>query len=60
MYCACHGKVLLLSPSLAGPQEMFAFSQIHMLLIHYREPVSVEIPFSFVIGMSQAHFMLTN
>lgn len=55
MYSACRGKVLLLSPSLAGPQEVFAFTQIHMLLVPYREPLSV---FSVVSGLSQAHFML--
>lgn len=59
MYSACHGKVLLLSLSLAGAQEMFAFTKIHMLLVHYRELLSVEMPFSFVCGMSQAHFMLS-
>lgn len=59
MYSACCGKVLLLSPSLASLQEIFAFTQIHLLLVHYREPLSVEMPFSFVHGMSQARFMLS-
>lgn len=53
---ACHGKVFLLSPSLAGPQEMFAFTQTHMCLVHYRELFCVEMPFSFVCRIFQAHF----
>ena len=43
----CHGKILLLSPSLAAPREgMFVFSQTHMLLVQYRELFCAEMPFS--------------
>lgn len=37
---------------------MFAFTQTHMFLVHYRELFYVETPFSFVRGISQACFML--
>lgn len=49
-------KVLVLSPNLAGPQEIFA--SICMLLVPYRETFCVEMPFSFVHAISQAGFIL--
>lgn len=44
-------QVLLLSPSLAGPQEVFACTQIHMLWYitgsHYLYSLSVDVSGSF-------------